>query len=917
MKPLKLVINAFGPYIDKTEIDFTKFGDNGLFLITGPTGAGKTTIFDALSFALYGQASGDTRKTQSLRSDFAAENNKTFVDLEFLSNGEKYILHRECGYKTINKNGKEKNISEVAELILPNKTAISRLTEVNEKITDILGIDKNQFCQIVMIAQGEFQKFLLAPTKDKEKIFRKIFKTELFQKFQEKLSEMFKSANYNKEQKKLLLEKDIQGIIPNADDLIELINDKNAVYNMKELIKALEVSVKADKKENDRFEKNKEKIQKECDKLISEIEKGNTIIENKNALASLNENLPKLEKQVKETEKIFKSVQGKEKERTRLNTEIQNLENGLKEYSELEIKREELKKFNNDLNNSEQNLKKYKENKEKLETEHKTNKKEAETLKNVEAEIVKNSAAIKDNNDEKEVLNGIIKTIDGYREEKDKCDEQKAVSATADEIYKEKREYAERLYNQFIANQAGNLAKDLKDGKKCPVCGSTKHPHPAKLSKTAVTEEDIKLANKERDEKQGISMKEAKNLSVIEANIKNYEKELLSYAKKQFKQNVIEGLEEKVENAISENKTQAKEIKNKKDELEKQQLRKLDLEKAIKDFDKIKEEAEAEINAEEQKQSGLKSNIASVSATIKEKQKNLKYKTKVEAEDVLNQKREKLSELEQAFKKAEEAKNEAALKLSEAKGRKKELENKIPKDSDIDVEALNLVLTEKQTTRDNMLNSQKVLFNRYENNKTRLTSIRELSKDFDEISQKAGMLDELSRTANGQLSGKQRISFENYVLGTYFDEILFAANKRFQEMTSYQFELRKSEGQFGNKQTGLDLDVFDAYTGKARDVSSLSGGEKFKASLALSLGLSDIVQQQAGGIQIDTMFIDEGFGSLDEESLEQTMKTLGELSGNATLVGIISHVEALREKIEKKIVVTKTSQGSKMTINAD
>lgn len=917
MKPLKLVINAFGPYIEKTEIDFTKFGDNGLFLITGPTGAGKTTIFDALSFVLYGQASGDTRKTQSLRSDFAAENNKTYVDLEFLSNGEKYVLHRECGYKTINRNGNEKNISEVAELILPNKTAISRLTEVNEKITDILGIDKNQFCQIVMIAQGEFQKFLLAPTKDKEKIFRKIFKTDLFQTFQEKLSEMSKSANYNKEQTKLLLEKDIQDIIPNTDELTKLINDKNTVYNAKELIKNLEASVKADEKENNGFEKNTDKIQKECDKLIKDIEKGNAINENKKALASLNENLPELEKRAKETKKSFEAEQGKEKERTQLNTEIQNLETGLKEYSELETMQKKLEEFNEDLNTSKEILRKYKESKRTLEAEHKTNKKEVEALKNVEAEIVKNNSAIKDNDDEKEALNDVIKTIDDYRKEKDKYEEQKSVSVEADETYNKKKEYAENLYKQFIANQAGNLAKDLKDGMKCPVCGSTKHPHPAKLSKTAVTEEYIKLANEERDEEQKISIKEAKTLSTIEANIKNFEKDLLSYAKKQFKQKVIEGLEEKVENALSENKTMAKELINKKDGLEKKQSRKQNLEKAIKDFDKKKEEAESKITAEEQKQSELNNNIASVSATIKEKLKNLKYKTKAEAENVLNKKKEKLSELKHAFELAEKEKNNAALELSEAKGRKTELEKKIPKDNDIDVKALNLILAEKQEVRDSMLDSQRVLFSRYENNKTKLTGIRELSKKFDEISKKADMLDNLSRTANGQLSGKQRISFENYVLGTYFDEILFAANKRFQEMTSYQFELRKSESQFGNKQTGLDLDVFDAYTGKTRDVSSLSGGEKFKASLALSLGLSDIVQQQAGGIQIDTMFIDEGFGSLDDESLEQTMKTLSELSGNATLVGIISHVEALREKIEKKIVVTKTSQGSKMTINAD
>ena len=915
MKPLKLVLNAFGPYIDKTEIDFTKFGDNGLYLITGPTGAGKTTIFDALSFALYGQASGETRKSQSLRSDFAEKDNKTYVDLEFLSNGEKYFIHRECAYKTTTRNNTEKNISETAELILPNKIAISRLSEVNEKITEILGIDKNQFGQIVMIAQGEFQKFLLAPTKDKEKIFRKIFKTDLFQKFQEKLNDMYKSANYEKGQIKHDLENDINDIIPDFDDLRELINDENAVYNVKELIKVLDNSVKNDKKEEEGFKKNIEKIQNEYDKLIIQITNGKEIDENKKALEKLNKTLPELEKQERETRISFEAEQSKEKERKKLNTEIQNLETSLKEYSELETKQQELKNLNTKLKSSEETLETYKKSKKTLETEYKSNKKEAKILEKVDAEIEKNNNAIEKNDDEKDFLDGIIEKITKYRDEKEKKSEQKTIAENADKSYNEKKEYAESLYIQYMANQAGNLAKDLKEGKKCPVCGSTKHPHPAKLSKTAVTEDDIKLANKERDEEQKISIEESKKLSTIEANLKNYENELLKFAQKQFGLKVIEGLEEKVEIAISANETKAEELKSKKDELEKNQKRKQEMEKAISGYEKKKEEIEGNINAEEQKQKGLESNIASVKATIEEKQKNLKYKTKVEAEEVLAQKKEKLSELEHALQQAEKEKNEAEIKLSEAKGRKTELEKKIPKDNDIDVVALNLELEQKQDIRDKMQDSHKETFSRYKNNQTKLASIKELSKKFDKISQETDMLDNLSRTANGQLIGQTRISFENYVLGTYFDEILYAANKRFQEMTSYQFELKKSESSSGNAQTGLDLAVFDAYTGKTRDVSSLSGGERFKASLALSLGLSDIVQQQAGGIQIDTMFIDEGFGSLDDESLEQTMKTLNELSGNATLVGIISHVEKLRERIEKKILVTKTPIGSKLELS--
>lgn len=915
MKPLRLVINAFGPYIDKTEIDFTNFGENGLYLITGETGAGKTTIFDALSFALFGQASGSTRSSHSMRSDFAKENNSTYVDLDFLSNGEKYSVHRECAYKRINRNGNITNVSEKAEFKQPNGIILSTLSEVNEAISDILGIDKNQFAQIVMIAQGEFQKFLLAPTREKEIIFRKIFKTYFYQNFQMKLSEMYKEKAGEKEDIALLLNKDIKNINPNNEELEDLVNNENAIYNLDKLAEVLESCVKADEKENNEFDKKSKSIQAEIEKLIKEKEKAESINKNKTELAEINKNLPELEAKEKETVELFRAEKKREKERNKLNTNIQNIESGLKEYDELEAKQQDLVQYNNDLAKSEETLEKYKDNQKTLEADYKKNKKELEKLKNISGEIEKNKSKIEKNDDEKERLEEIQEKIADYRDEKDKYDEQKKLSEDVLKEFKEKKKYADNLYAQFIANQAGNLAKDLKDGEQCPVCGSTKHPHLAKLPETAVSDEDIKSANEARDNAQTKSMNEAKELTSIETNIKGLEKALIKFGEKQFGLKVIEGLEEKVEKALEANNYKAKQLQDEKKNLETKQKQRQELEASVNAYDKKQDDLKIKKESEEKNISELKSVIASTKATISEKQKNLKYKTKDEAQQVLDDEKEKLEEMLRAYEKAEKAKEEAALELSEEKGRKTELEKKIPKDFNVDLEKLSAEYEQKQKLLDEMQNSNKGLYSRLENNKALLKSIKKTGKQFEDISKEVNILDNLSRTANGLLSGKQKISFENYVLGTYFDEIIYAANQRFRDMTAGQFELQKAEAKSGNAQTGLDLDVFDSYTGKAREVSSLSGGEKFKAALALSLGLSDIVQQQSGGIQIETMFIDEGFGSLDQESLEQTMRTLYELSGNKTLIGIISHVESLRERIEKKIIVTKTQSGSKLELN--
>ena len=917
MKPLKLVINAFGPYLNKTEIDFTTFGEDGLYLITGDTGAGKTTIFDALSFALFGQASGSARAkdSKSLRSDFAKENDVTYVELTFLNHGDKYFIHRECAYKKINRNGKETTESEKAELTRPDKTVLSSKKEVDEEIVNILGINREQFAKIVMIAQGEFQRFLFALTKEKEEIFRKIFRTDLYKEFQTRLAYKLKDAETQKGKYETELKTNINNIMPDSEEFKSLISDEKAVYRIEEILPALDKSIKNDKELTSDFNEKSKKLQDEKEKLSNEIQKITTINNDKKAFDDLNKQLPELEQVANDAEKLYKTEKGKEKERNKLIEEIGQLEKSLPEYEELKNKQVELGEKNKELTTLLETLKLQQEKLEKLEKQNKLDKDELEKLKDLSGDIEKNNTAIEKNGEKHDELVGIKDKISDYKKEQDKYENQKKLFKKAEQDFRTKNSIAENLNELFIASQAEFLAKNLKEGDKCPVCGSTKHPLLAKPTKNTVTKEEYNKAKDKAEEARAERDKLATEAGKIETNLKNFEKELLKYAKTEFGMKVIEGLEEKVEEALEGNEKSDKKLNDEKKDLEKKQKRKTELKDNIEKVDISKLEIENNKNEEEPKRDELSNAISNLSGIIKEKQKNLKYKTKEEAEEILKKKQDKYDALQQALDDALAKKGETAQKLSEAKGSLSELEKKIPKEELPDINELNTQLREKSDTLTQMTNEKENIAIRYQTNDRAKKNIKETYKKYEEISEQIRTLDNLNRTANGNLTDKkQKITFENYILGAFFEEIIDAANQRFKEMTSYQFELRKAESNGGHAQTGLDLAVLDAYTGKIRNVSTLSGGESFKAALALSLGLSDIVQQQAGGIQIETMFIDEGFGSLDPESLDQTMKILTELSGNNTLIGIISHVEELREMIDRKIVVTKTKTGSKLDL---
>ena len=916
MKLLKLTINAFGPFVDKTVIKFDEFGNNGLFLVTGDTGAGKTTIFDSISFALFGSASGSTRNNvSSLRSDFADEDNRTYVELEFLNRGEKYVINRKAQHK---KSNRKTPISEEITLICPCGTILNQADATN-KIHEIIGLDKSQFAQIVMLAQGEFQRLLNSNTKDRREIFQKIFKTYSLYNFQQKLK---LRADIEKGNFKTLENSIIQyvdGI--NIDGALEtlafekqhFLNNTNC-YNIDSLLELLEQSNSIDTEKLTKLQKELDDKNKQNEDLVKQIEIVTTIENNRKALAELVENLPKKEFELKTKKAEYDKEKANETDRNSLAIQIDNILKSIPKYTALSNKERELLSKTAELNASETLLKGKKETFEKEQKVYDENKKSIKDFINVEVEIEQINNKKKDNAKEKELIVDLkekLETLDKKVKELSNSQSQ-LLSATSD--YEEKRLYAEKIYKEFICNQAGIIAQGLNKGDKCPVCGSTEHPSLAVLSSVNVTQSAVDKAKSEADKSQVECNKLAQESAKLIAELEVQEKVILEKAKCDFKILTIDKLKEELLSILNKNKDDLNILNSKFNKLNADLSVKKNLENQIEEFEKNELAKKQNIQNLEEENSKKKEFVSALTVQICEIKKTLEFASEKEANNKLTELKNHQNLLKAKLEKLEKLYNDELTSYNKMLGQKQELENNLKGKVVVDVEKLNA----DKVNLDNEIKELDILkTNSYSRLQTNSVALKNLKNAKNQLVKSDGIrqvLQNLSDTANGCLDNKLKLTFENFVLSKYFKQILVAANRRFKAITYNQFEFKHSEDSKGNAYIGLDINVFDSYTGKERPVSTLSGGESFKAALSLALGLSDIIQQQVGGVQIDTMFIDEGFGSLDSDSLEQTMKILMDLSNNETLIGVISHVAELREKIDRKIIVSKDKKGSSIKV---
>ena len=1039
MRPIKLTISAFGPYASKQVIDFEELKGRNIFVISGKTGAGKTTIFDAISYALYGEASGESRETDSLRSHFADDNTETYVELEFELRGEKYTVNRVPKQKKKKARGEgytEKSAD--ATLTLPDGKVITKVKNVTDKIIEILGITREQFKQIVMLAQGEFKKLLLADSVEREGIFRKIFNTYDFEKIQAELKDKAANLSKNRTKSKHEMEinlKNIKGehdivideyvdfplVIEKLKDLLERDNNIYKTLNEegKEVDNKLQVKnqEKAIIETNNNLLKEKETITKALEELLSKEDeyknKEKTIIDGKNAkevkyiedkliettkkLTKREEdynlslkNIDSLKLEQEEANKLLQIEESKECDREKLSVEINNL-------NKLEEKIIELDSLNNKVMHLKQsaensklqiiNNKKETEELKKSKEEKELQLKDIATLETKKVELESDIKAKNKTLDEVRELFKVIRSFQNtYIEHNNKAKEYKEFEVE----YKKVKENYEKMDDLYKKEQAGILASKLQENEPCPVCGSTNHPNKATIKENLKipTKEELKVAKENLDKLEKENLEKINNLTTLNSNkttyleqvnnhlsmlsatlnidktfnsetakvVKNLGTELKSVIDK-LKDELLKvidkiSLKEKIEKELNlitttinerehslikleeceknytteltqnitkideykkeipENITDLKtlnnliEVKTKELNISKEKLAKLRLEnenlaKKLEGENSISKEINKSIEE-------LKLEIANNKANFNEAIKEQGFDNIQTYEDAKLQ----ISMVESLEKEVENYNSE--LKLTKAK--QEDIINKTKDIVFMDITTIDEEIRSIQNNKKELESKLRELHAIIVGNKTILKNVENLNIEFKEIEEEYKVLGELADLANGKKA--PYISFERYILASYFEDIIEAANIRLEKMTGDRFSLiRKTSKSKGAGQKGLELEIYDNYTDSSRDVSSLSGGESFKASLSLALGLSDIVQSNAGGVSLDTMFVDEGFGTLDPQSLDNAIDSLLELQRGGRLVGIISHVEELKDRIDAKLEVTSTSKGSKVEFN--
>ena len=1098
MRPLKLIMSAFGPYAGRVEVDLDRLGSRGLYLITGNTGAGKTTIFDAITFALYGTPNGEDRKASMLRSQYALPETPTEVELVFLYDGKTYTVRRSPEYERPAKRGGGLVTQKAdAELHLPDGRVITKPKEVNAEIVRIIGLDRGQFAQIAMIAQGEFRKLLMADTGERQKIFREIFQTRYYQVFQDQLKMESGKLREAREAAKASVQQYIGWLQCPAEDLLHASRLQEAQAGelpYQETLELIDALLSQDREAESACALEQETLDRE--------------------LAAVNARLGKAGELAKTRESLEKARTLRTGQQTRLETALAALETAqaaqpriqelldgeaaikaeLPRYQELEAKLEELSAAGEEIRRTQaeqgrqeqehasqeaqtaalrqelEGLAHAGEDRERLKGEKGEATRRREALQaleqdlqtwnvcadkllvqqeqyarlsgqytakqaeftdlgqklQTERELVQSAAGLgaeKEKllarqtkaSDKQQDLAGLKGMLEKYESLGRKLEAAQAAYRRASEAAETARQTYQEKNRLFLDEQAGILAQTLEEDRPCPVCGSLHHPSPASLSHDAPTEAELNAAKdayesasqkasdasrragelnaaveaaveqllsrmgayiaapsltdagaqiarcqadavRERDEIHGELVELEAKLTArdqLAQEIERQEAQSVQLSREQEElreqleqagrqQSGLQGQKEQLETKLSaqlqsqlggcaladaadELRAQLREtdgvlflLDQRMQKAEEALQRKASLEQQIPWQEESLRTLAEGITRSREALAGLESRREAAQGQINALRDALRYPDMQAAQKQCGSLQQERAALEAALADAREAHDRCRTELAQTDGTIRQLAELLDAAEPVDLEAEGKRLDALNARREDLDRRRREVHTRLSTNQSALANIREKEAGLARLDEEWTWMRALSNTVNGTMAGKEKVALETYVQMTFFDRILRRANTRLMVMSGGQYELsRRREAADNRGQSGLELDVIDHYNGTRRGAGSLSGGESFQASLSLALGLSDEIQSSAGGIRLDTMFVDEGFGSLDEEALRQAMRALAGLADGEKLVGIISHVAELKERIDKQVVVTKNrSGGSRVEIVA-
>ena len=988
MRPTELIISAFGPYAGEVTLDMASLGDRGLYLITGDTGAGKTTLFDAIAFALYGNASGDSRKPRMLRSKYARPDARTYVEMGFSYSGKEYRVRRNPEYMRTKQRGEgETREKPDAQLHMPDGRLVTGDKAVTAEVEGLLGLNREQFSQIAMLAQGSFSRLLSGRTEDRGIIFREIFKTKPYQLFQEKLKDRAKGLYGRYADSRKSMEQYAGGVITEGhSEELKLRWKEVPQGSLEALLEVLDQLIGADEAQQQGKDRAMALVRDEMAALGMELGKmqGDAAVCRDMAAAAdvLRENMPVLE----QAKVRYEREKERQADRDGLIGTVTRMEENLKTYDRFDSLQENLKACRKETESLEKRLGQAALEERQWKERNDSDEKILESLRQAGEEYQAALTAGERLGEYSGRIGLLAEELAQYGQERKKLEAARERYRAAGEESRRADDAYREMYQRFLDNQAGILASRLTEGQPCPVCGSVAHPAPARYleegNEAAKDKVDrLKAAAEEKDKaaarlsleagrlagsldtryermKQQIDAEVATWKEDWQKRIRQAEADAAALASetgdvRQGRRYFLEQwelmmgqLKGQLERQAAAQKEKIREKKKRKEDKEAVEGRRALGRQSLEEASERKQQAQNMLAESQAKERELESRL-------KEMESSLPYENRKAAQAELAEKKAFLAGLEKAFKEAEESYNRISRRVSDAQARLEALRGRMAEKDAEGRESAGEEIAGRETAEedrdpakgpDTMLpggmdvrtamehlearmqenrqhqsearerltgleQEKSRLHHRLETNRMARERISEQKASMEEIQKEWTWVKALSDTAAGEVGGKEKITLETYAQMAYFERIIARANTRFMVMSGGQYELKRCTEEDNRGKNGLGLNVIDHYNGTERSVKTLSGGESFQASLSLALGLSDEIQSAAGGIRLDTLFVDEGFGSLDEDTLNLAMKSLGDLAEGRRLVGIISHVGELKERIQHQIVVVKDKTG--------